>query len=90
MFTLKFTDQDGYERLSSGYDIRHHRAEHGQPKTCLDLDGRERPCVDTLTWIDADTGRACCLFWPTTVYVMNESGATVGKYVMCAPSKEGE
>jgi len=67
MFTIKYTDQDGFERLSAGYDIRVVR------------DGKQ---AKSLAWIDCVDGDGCKISFPTTAYVMNESGATVGKYVV--------
>lgn len=71
MFTIKFKDQDGFDCLSNGYDIRY----------------KPDPAGDVIGWIDVDMDRGCSITWPTTVYVMNNSGATVGKYVICAPPK---
>ena len=67
MLTIKYTDVDGYERISEAYDIR---AKH---------DGRQ---AIHLGWRD---GRdvAHVLKHPTTAYVMNDAGATIGKYVVC-------
>ena len=43
MFTIKYTDQDGFERLSAGYDIRVVR------------NGKQ---VKSLAWIDCVAGDA--------------------------------
>jgi hypothetical protein len=66
MFTIKYTDQDGVERLTAGYDI------------AAKMDGKQ---ARALGWL-SDTGEGCCISYPTTAYVMNESGATVAKYVV--------
>jgi len=65
MFTIKYTDRDGLERLTTGSDIRVKR------------DGRQARSVG---WTEGYGGGLTVSF-PTTVYVMNEAGATVGKYV---------
>ena len=67
MFTIKYTDQDGFERLTTGQDIRVVR------------DGRQAKAI---SWIDAVAGEGCQITFPTTAYVMNDAGATVGKYVV--------
>lgn len=66
MLTIKYTDADGYERISEAYDIR------------TKMDGRQ---AASLSWRD---GRdvAHTLMHPTTAYVMNDAGATIGKYVV--------
>lgn len=66
MFTIKYSDQDGLERLTTGYDIT------------AKMDGRHARCIG---WI-SERGDGCGLSHPTTAYVMNESGATVAKYVV--------
>lgn len=66
MFTIKYTDQDGMERLASGTDFR------------ANMSGRQ---AETVSWLDSVSGQGCAINFPTTVYVMSESGATVGKYV---------
>lgn len=72
MFTIKYTDQDGYERLAEGTDIR------------VVMDGRHARAVG---WLDCRAGEVCQINFPTTAYVMNESGATVAKYVVLAATK---
>jgi hypothetical protein len=67
MFTIKYIDEDGLERLAMGTDVR------------ADRDGKQ---VKSIGWLDHDSGSAGLIQFPTTVYVMNESGATVGKYVV--------
>lgn len=67
MFTIKYTDQDGMERLAQGRDVRAVK------------DGRH---VKSLGWLDCVAGEGCQINFPTTAYVMNESGATVAKYVV--------
>lgn len=66
MLTIKYTDADGYERISEAYDIR---SKH---------DGRQ---VTHLGWRDGRDA-AHTLKHPTTAYVMNDAGATIGKYVV--------
>ncbi len=66
MFTIKYTDQDGFERLTRGQDVR------------AKMDGRHAQSVG---WRD-ESGAGCSISHGTTVYVMNDSGATVGKYVV--------
>lgn len=67
MFTIKYTDQDGVERLAQGRDIR------------VVKDGRQ---AKSIGWLDCVAGEGCKISFPTTAYVMNESGATVAKYVV--------
>lgn len=71
MFTIKYTDQDKFERLSAAADIR------------AEMDGRWAKAV---SWLDCVSGYGCQVNFPTTVYVMNETGATVGKYVITGPA----
>ena len=66
MFTIKYTDQDGVERLTGGRDIR------------AVMDGKQARHVGWLS----ESGFGCGIAYPTTAYVMNESGATVAKYVV--------
>jgi hypothetical protein len=74
MFTIKYTDQDGYERLTQGEDIR------------VTRDGRH---AKTVSWLGCGTGHQ--INFATTAYVMNESGATVAKYVVLSdPKNPGE
>lgn len=69
MFTIKYTDQDGVERLTAGYDIS------------AEMDGKQ---ARALGWLSGN-GDGCSIAHPTTAYVMNESGATVAKYVVIGP-----
>lgn len=72
MFTIKYTDRDGFERLTQGADIRVIR------------DGKQARGV---SWLDCRAGEVCQINFPTTAYVMNEAGATVAKYVVVAGPK---
>ena len=74
MFTIKYTDQDGMERLAQGRDVRAVK------------DGRH---VKSLGWLDCVAGEGCQINFPTTAYVMNESGATVAKYVVIGDKLSG-
>lgn len=67
MFTIKYTDKDGFERLAQGRDIR------------VVKDGKQAMSV---SWLDCVASEGCSINFPTTAYVMNETGATVGKYVV--------
>lgn len=67
MFTIKYTDQDGLERLAQGRDIR------------VVKDSKQ---AKSIGWLDCVAGEGCQINFPTTAYVMNESGATVAKYVL--------
>lgn len=67
MFTIKYTDADGFERLTEGYDLRSRAS------------GKQHEWV---SWLDAVAGQGCRVAFPTTVYVMNDAGSTVGKYVV--------
>lgn len=71
MLTIKYTDRDSLERITEGYDIRTH------------LDGRHAVSVG---WFDIHAGKGAIVDYPTTVYVMNEAGATVAKYVVIGES----
>lgn len=66
MFTFKFKDQDGIEHLQSGEDVR------------VVMDGKFARLVG---WHGGD-GKSRKVDFPTTVYVMNDGGATVAKYVV--------
>lgn len=66
MLTIKYRDADGYERVSEAYDLR------------ANMDGRHAKSVG---WID-ERDVAHTLMHPTTAYVMNDAGATIGKYVV--------
>lgn len=72
MFTIKYTDRDGLERLAQGTDIR------------VRMDGKQ---AKLFGWACPGGDCGCTIDYPTTVYVMNESGATVGKYVVVANPK---
>ena len=67
MLTVKTTAPDGWEILSEAKDIR------------ADVHGRQANAVG---WVDPADGRAHLVDYPTTVYVMGDSGATVAKYVV--------
>lgn|GEM_PF-3774511 len=69
MFTIKYTDQDGLERITQGKDIR------------AAISGKQALAVG---WVGECPGE---ISFPTTVYVMNEAGATVAKYVVVADPK---
>lgn len=72
MFTIKYTDQDRRERLTTGYDI------------AAKMDGRQARAIGWLS----EAGDGCGIAYPTTAYVMNERGATVAKYVVLGDDQE--
>lgn len=67
MFTIKYIDRDGVGRFSMGRDIR------------IVGSGNR---VQTFGWVDCDSGEPNAIDFASTAYVMNDAGATVGKYVV--------
>lgn len=74
MFTIRFTDQDGFDRLTQGEDVR------------AEMDGKQARAVG---WYDPERGMGALVDWPTTLYVM-DAGATVAKYVVLGPPETKE
>jgi hypothetical protein len=66
MLTIKWTDTDGIQHISEACDVQ------------ASMDGKWAKAV---SWIDG-WGHACTLDQETTIYVMNDGGSTVAKYVI--------
>lgn len=76
MFTLKYTDQDGNQRLTSGYDIV-----ASKEVTSGIFTG--------LSWLGPNHD-SCSIAYATTVYVLNDAGNVVAKYVISSTIKASD
>lgn len=74
MLTIKYTDQDGYERITQGYDVR------------AAMDGKFATSVG---WFDIHAQKGCAISHATTVYVMSDAGSTVAKYIVIPEAAAG-
>lgn len=71
MLTIKWHDQDGTEYIDEAVDVRARKNQHGT--------------VTALSWKEPNHDAGMTLAFDTTAYVMNDTGATIAKYVVYGP-----
>lgn len=79
--TIKHIENDGHESIAQAVSINYHPGRTGH-------DG-ERPSLIAFGVPDAVSGPANNVYDSGVIYVMNESGSTVGRYHLGEPTVQG-